>query len=137
MDPRFSGINTVFIDYTNDILVEGDKDQLEQVFINLIGNASESMEETERKELKLEISQNHEYIITQISDTGAGIPRENYSKVFTPFFTTKKMGRGTGLGLAITYGIVKMHKGEIGFNSELGRGTTFTVKIPVRLTSDN
>lgn len=47
------------------------------------------------------------------------------------------MGRGTGLGLAITYGIVKMHKGEIGFNSELGRGTTFTVKIPVRLTSDN
>lgn len=137
MDPRFSGINTVFIDYTNDMLVEGDKDQLEQVFINLIGNASESMEETERKELKLEISQNHEYIITQISDTGAGIPRENYSKVFTPFFTTKKMGRGTGLGLAITYGIVKMHKGEIGFNSELGRGTTFTVKIPVRLTSDN
>lgn len=90
MDPRFSGINTVFIDYTNDMLVEGDKDQLEQVFINLIGNASESMEETERKELKLEISQNHEYIITQISDTGAGIPRENYSKVFTPFFTTKK-----------------------------------------------
>jgi len=137
MDPRFSGINTVFIDYTNDMLVEGDKDQLEQVFINLIGNASESMEETERKELKLEISQNHEYIITQISDTGAGIPRENYSKVFTPFFTTKKMGRGTGLGLAITYGIVKMHKGEIGFNSELGKGTTFTVKIPVRLTSDN
>lgn len=137
LDPKYQNINFSFTDDSLDLNIEGDKDQLEQVFINLISNAAESMEETETKNLNVVVSADNDYIVTKISDTGTGIPKENYSKVFTPFFTTKKMGRGTGLGLAITYGIIKMHKGEIGFNSELNKGTTFTIKIPIRLSPDN
>jgi len=137
LDTKYQNINISFTDESLDLNIEGDKDQLEQVFLNLISNAAESMEDTLLKNLSVNISKNQEYIVAKIADSGNGIPKENYSKVFTPFFTTKKMGKGTGLGLAITYGIIKMHKGEIGFNSETGKGTTFTIKIPVRLSSDN
>jgi two-component system NtrC family sensor kinase len=58
-----------------------------------------------------------------------GIPEENMKKLFTPFFTTKPIGKGTGLGLAIIYGIVKMHRGQINVQSQIGRGTTFTVTL--------
>ncbi|GJQ33256.1 MAG: hypothetical protein HBSAPP04_20950 [Ignavibacteriaceae bacterium] len=59
-----------------------------------------------------------------------GIKKENYGKLFTPFFTTKEAGRGTGLGLAIAYGIMKMHKGDINFVSEEGKGTEFFIRLP-------
>jgi two-component system NtrC family sensor kinase len=67
----------------------------------------------------------------QLSDTGVGIPRQNLSRIFEPFFTTKEASKGTGLGLSITYDIVQRHKGEITVQSEVGSGSTFTVKIPV------
>ncbi len=111
-------------------LIEGDQDQLTQVFINIINNACEAMEETEKKELSIKITSEDDYLVTEIKDTGVGIPRENFSKVFTPFFTTKKIGKGTGLGLAITYGIVKMHRGYISFQSEVGKGTSVKIKLP-------
>ncbi|HEX7416198.1 MAG TPA: ATP-binding protein, partial [Smithellaceae bacterium] len=66
-----------------------------------------------------------------ISDTGCGIPQESLSKIFEPFFTTKDVGKGTGLGLSITYEIIQRHKGDITVKSKVGRGTTFTVRIPV------
>jgi signal transduction histidine kinase len=66
-------------------------------------------------------------------DTGCGIPEENLNKIFTPFFTTKPIGKGTGLGLAIVYGIIKMHRGQIYVESEVGVGSTLTVTLPVRL----
>ena len=69
----------------------------------------------------------------EVSDTGAGISEENMKKVFTPFFTTKPIGKGTGLGLAIVYGIVKMHRGQIEVNSTIGEGTTFTITLRERL----
>lgn len=65
------------------------------------------------------------------SDTGCGIHPDNIQKIFELFFTTKDVGKGTGLGLSITYDIVKKHNGEITVQSEQGKGTTFTVKIPV------
>jgi signal transduction histidine kinase len=70
-----------------------------------------------------------------VSDTGTGIPEENIKKIFEPFFTTKPMGKGTGLGLAVTYGIVKMHSGDIRVQSQANpaagpTGTTFTVTLP-------
>jgi two-component system NtrC family sensor kinase len=68
-------------------------------------------------------------------DTGCGIPEENLSKIFTPFFTTKPIGKGTGLGLAIVYGIIKMHRGQIYVESEIGAGSTFTITLPVKLPS--
>jgi two-component system NtrC family sensor kinase len=66
-----------------------------------------------------------------ISDTGRGIAKENLNKIFEPFFTTKEVGKGTGLGLSITYEIIQKHNGEITVESEVGKGTTFTVRIPI------
>jgi two-component system NtrC family sensor kinase len=70
----------------------------------------------------------------RVSDTGSGIPAENLSKLFTPFFTTKPAGKGTGLGLSIVYGIIKLHHGQITVQSQVGHGTTFTITLPVRLS---
>jgi two-component system, NtrC family, sensor kinase len=66
-----------------------------------------------------------------VADNGSGISKENLAKVFTPFFTTKKMGKGTGLGLAIAYGVVKMHSGDIAVQSEEGKGTTIRIRLPL------
>jgi signal transduction histidine kinase len=72
-------------------------------------------------------------ITAEVQDTGEGISEENMKKLFTPFFTTKPMGKGTGLGLAIIYGIVKMHRGQIGVQSEMGQGTTFALTLHEQL----
>ncbi len=69
-----------------------------------------------------------------MSDTGVGIARENLPKLFDPFFTTKEVGHGTGLGLAVCYGIVAEHGGRIGVESNVGRGTVFTVSLPAATT---
>jgi signal transduction histidine kinase len=68
-----------------------------------------------------------------VKDSGVGISEENMRKIFTPFFTTKPIGKGTGLGLAITYGIVKMHRGQISVESEVGQGTTFIISLRTSL----
>lgn len=114
----------------NGYKMTGDEDQLKQVFINVIKNACEAMIESEKRELTINISSDQNNFIVEITDTGTGIPKENHSKVFTPFFTTKNIGKGTGLGLAISYGIIKMHKGNITFTSEVGKGTTFKITLP-------
>ena len=85
------------------------------------------------KKINIRISKIDAYINVEIRDTGSGIPKENMGKLFTPFFTTKKMGKGTGLGLAISYGIIKMHKGDIRAESETGKGTAFNIKLPLNL----
>jgi signal transduction histidine kinase len=71
--------------------------------------------------------------IAEISftDTGCGMSKEHLSKLFAPFFTTKEPGKGTGLGLAISYGIIQSHNGEIDVESELGKGSTFRIKLPI------
>jgi signal transduction histidine kinase len=81
------------------------------------------------------MSDTDDEIIIHISDTGSGISKENMDKIFTPFFTTKELGKGTGLGLPLIYGIVKMHKGKINVESnadpaEGPTGTTFTLMLP-------
>jgi signal transduction histidine kinase len=72
-------------------------------------------------------------ILIRVSDTGTGIPKENMGRLFTPFFTTKQIGKGTGLGLPIAYGIVKLHHGQINVQSEPGKGSTFSITIPADL----
>jgi iron only hydrogenase large subunit-like protein/nitrogen-specific signal transduction histidine kinase len=114
-----------------DPTAEVDRDQVLQVLTNLIGNAVAAMEEG--GDLTIRIGGDAERITIEISDTGIGIPEENIKKVFDPFFTTKP--QGTGLGLAVTYGIVKMHCGDIRVQSNADRnqgptGTTFTVRLP-------
>jgi two-component system NtrC family sensor kinase len=76
---------------------------------------------------------NGQWVEIKVSDTGCGISEENLGKLFTPFFTTKALGKGTGLGLSIVYGIIKMHRGQIAVQSQVGHGTTFTVTLPVHL----
>jgi two-component system, NtrC family, sensor kinase len=78
-----------------------------------------------------------EWLPAEVEDTGVGISEENMRKLFTPFFTTKPIGKGTGLGLAIIYGIVKMHRGQIGVQSRVGKGTKFTLTLRQQLPVQN
>lgn len=110
-----------------------DYDQMMQVFNNLEKNAFEAMQNGGK--LTIDINENDFYLTIKFIDNGTGISKENMDKIFTPFFTTKPLGKGTGLGLPLIYGIVKMHKGKIDVESndlpENGKiGTTFTVSIP-------
>jgi len=116
-----------------DSLVELDQDQIIQVFTNLINNSFNAMPDGGR--LTIQTDSDGSNIRIKIIDTGTGIPKEIISKIFEPFFTTNKSGKGTGLGLAITYGIVKMHYGNIDVVSntdpaEGQTGTIFTVTLP-------
>ena len=131
--PEFKGISISIENEADDTIIKGDADQIKQVFLNIINNACEALEECEIKKVKIKISRNAVNIVSDITDTGCGIPKENLGKLYTPFFTTKKMGKGTGLGLAIVYGIIKMHKGDIRSKSESGVGTTFTISLPINL----
>lgn len=122
------------------VQAEVDADQLLQVLTNLTSNAVAAM--PDGGELTLRCGDAGERVWFSVSDTGVGIPEENRKKVFEPFFTTKKAGEGTGLGLAVTYGVVKMHRGDIRLdsNSDARRGptgTTFTVTLPKTRAASN
>lgn len=107
-----------------------DADQLKQVLLNLTMNACEAMDNSGTLNVSAELS-GTDKIKFLIKDTGHGIPKDNIPRLFTPFFTTKQIGKGTGLGLSIAYGIIKLHNGSISVTSEEGKGTTFTVIIPL------
>jgi two-component system NtrC family sensor kinase len=111
--------------------IQADPTQLREVFINLMTNAAEAMPDGGQLTLRT-IADPPEMVTIVVSDTGVGISKENVSKIFMPFFTTKPVGKGTGLGLAITYGIVKLHRGQIDVKSRIGEGTTFTIALPRR-----
>lgn len=121
---------TLARDYGELPLVKCNPQQLNQVFMNLLVNAAQAI--AERGEITVKTRQENGAICITISDTGAGIPAENLTRIFEPFFTTKPVGKGTGLGLSITYDIVKKHDGDITVESEVGKGSTFVVKIPIR-----
>jgi two-component system NtrC family sensor kinase len=112
--------------------IQADPAQLRQVFINLMTNAVEAMPQGGRLILCTR-SGPAGLVTAEIEDTGVGIPAENLGRLFTPFFTTKPVGKGTGLGLAIVYGIIKMHRGQINVRSQVGQGTTFTLTLPIKL----
>lgn len=131
--PEGVNININIKDEMTDRMCEVDSDQIIQVFTNLIGNAYHAM--PFGGALTINCKDDLEKVLIEISDTGFGIPKENLTKIFEPFFTTKQIGLGTGLGLAVTYGIIKMHRGDIKVNSNADpnvapTGTTFTVTLP-------
>jgi PAS domain S-box-containing protein len=111
--------------------ITADLNQIRQVLINMLINAAQSM--PDGGELKVQTSKVkfREFVNIDISDTGEGISPENQKKTFDPFFTTKK-GKGTGLGLSISLSYIKSHNGEISFQSELKKGTTFSILLPIR-----
>ncbi|MDZ7616158.1 MAG: ATP-binding protein, partial [Patescibacteria group bacterium] len=119
-----------------DPVADIDRDQIVQVLANLLHNAIDAMESDGA--LAVETRGNEHQVWFSVADTGMGIPEENLKKIFDPFFTTKPLGKGTGLGLAVTYGIIKMHSGDIQVQSNCNpadgqTGTTFTVTLPRRL----
>jgi two-component system NtrC family sensor kinase len=103
--------------------------QINQVFLNLITNASDAIEET--GEIVLRTSTENDKVRIAVSDTGCGIPADIMAKVRDPFFTTKEVGKGTGLGLSIVDQIVSAHGGNLLIESQEGKGTTITVVLPV------
>lgn len=128
-----SNVNLSITSDLSDPLIMIDKDQMMQVLTNLEKNAIEAM--PDGGVLGIELKDTESNFQIKISDTGIGIPPENMDKLFTPFFTTKELGKGTGLGLPLVYGIVKMHKGQINVvsNTEENKGktgTSFIIDVP-------
>ena len=103
--------------------------QMSQVFMNLLVNAAQAIER--QGVISVRSWEENGYVCFSFADTGQGIPETNLTRIFEPFFTTKEVGKGTGLGLSIACDIVKKHNGEITVRSEPGKGTVFTVRIPV------
>ncbi|WP_370694355.1 ATP-binding protein [Pseudomonas sp. FP2338] len=108
--------------------------QLNQVVMNLVINAAQAMG-PERGTITISNGVEGENIWLEVADDGCGIAPQTVQKIFDPFFTTKPVGEGTGLGLSLSYGIVKKHRGSISVSSELGKGTTFRVVLPIRQTT--
>ncbi|BDB17944.1 two-component sensor histidine kinase [Pseudomonas sp. CYM-20-01] len=108
--------------------------QLNQVVMNLVINAAQAMG-PERGTITISNGVEGEHVWLEVADNGCGIAPETVQKIFDPFFTTKPVGEGTGLGLSLSYGIVKKHRGDISVSSELGKGTTFRVVLPIRQTA--
>jgi signal transduction histidine kinase len=112
---------------TGNTRILGNRNQLKQVFMNLMMNAIHAMEK-EPRVLEIATVVREGVVLASVRDSGIGIPQENISRIFEPFFSTKSMG--TGLGLSISYGLIKEHKGTIEVESQESRGTCFTVRLP-------
>ena len=104
---------------------------LKQVFINMIINANTAMPSGGELRIGSGLHPEDDTVTVTIQDTGVGIRPENLDRIFEAFFTTKKKVKGVGLGLSISYGFIREHGGKIDVKSELGKGTTFTIYLPV------
>jgi signal transduction histidine kinase len=141
-DPQKDGIN-LRVQVQPDLYVWGDEVQLEQVLLNLLINARQAMlGKGGSLTVKAARIENSDELKIQVIDTGPGIPEKLLPKIFQPFFTTKgtaKKGeaKGTGLGLAICKEIIEHHRGRIAVESEVGKGTTFTIYLPVARSNTN
>jgi signal transduction histidine kinase len=112
--------------------VKGHAGQINQVFMNLLTNAAQALANREHATITIETSREGDDVITKISDNGPGIPADVLPRIWDPFFTTKEVGEGTGLGLSIVHELVERHHGTITVDTELGAGTTFTIRLPRR-----
>jgi two-component system, NtrC family, sensor kinase len=121
---------TLTTEYTELPLVDCFPAQLNQVFVNLIGNAIHAVESKPEGKIQVSTALEDNFVVIRIADNGSGIPKQAQAKIFNPFFTTKPVGKGTGLGLSISYDIVRKHGGSLSFETEENVGTTFVVKIP-------
>lgn len=104
--------------------------QMNQVFMNLLANAIQAIQD--EGTITIDTEADGDYAVVRIADTGTGIPKQHLENIFDPFFTTKKIGEGTGLGLSISYGIVEKHHGRIAVSSTPGKGAVFTLYLPLR-----
>ena len=115
----------------NDYTVLGNQNELEQVVINIVLNARDAIKQIKKSgRIRISLLKEEKWIKIQIEDEGIGIPKDAISKIFDPFFTTKEVGKGVGLGLSICQSIVEKHSGTISVQSELNKGSCFTVRLP-------
>ena len=114
--------------------INADGGQLQQAVIALATNAIDAM--PNGGTLTFRAFAEARRLAIEIEDTGVGIPTEDMSKVFEPFFTTKEVGKGTGLGLAVCYGIITDHNGRLSVRSNVGKGSTFTIFLPITGRTD-
>ncbi|CAN5590642.1 hypothetical protein BH11MYX1_BH11MYX1_16670 [soil metagenome] len=110
--------------------------ELNQVFLNVLVNAAHAIADVvgragDRGTITISTRHDGDYVVVSIADTGGGIPEDVRGRIFEPFFTTKDVGRGTGQGLSLSHAIVEQHGGSITFETEVGRGTTFSIRLPV------
>jgi len=108
----------------------GNGGRLQQVFMNLFLNAKDAMPDGGR--LRIRSYRQDSRLVVEVQDTGNGISDEDIKRIYDPFFTTKAVGKGTGLGLSVSYGIIQEHSGQISVESHPGKGTTFTLQLPLR-----
>ncbi len=120
----------VIKDFAPELKAECFPARINQVFLNIITNAAQAIEG--QGHIWIKTYKEGDMAVIKIRDDGKGIPPENLKKIFEPFFTTKDVGQGTGLGLSIVYKIIEQHKGTITVQSEVGKGTEFTIKLPVK-----
>jgi two-component system NtrC family sensor kinase len=131
-EARYRNID-IQVDYSPDLpLVMSDPAQLQQVFLNIINNAIDAIGKNGEIIIRTQYRAKNQEISIEIADNGPGIAKEMINKIFDPFFTTKEVGKGTGLGLSISYGIIEKLGGRILVASEEGKGSTFTIYLPVK-----
>ena len=113
-----------------------DANQIQQVFMNILLNAADAMPAGGTLTITSHLASEDSFVQVRFTDTGTGIPEKNLNRIFDPFFTTKADKKGTGLGLAVSYGIIDRHRGQIEVQSEEGKGTTFTIKLPIQASEE-
>jgi two-component system NtrC family sensor kinase len=121
----------------DDLFVMADRTQLEQVFVNLINNAIDAIENGGRIAITTTLLWEADRVRIDVEDTGVGMSQEQLDKVFIPFYTTKKVGKGTGLGLSVSYAIIRSMEGEMSVTSTLGNGSIFSITLPVASQKTN
>jgi signal transduction histidine kinase len=113
------------------LMIDGDTNRLQQCLLNLVFNAMEAMPDGGSLRIRSHLNRKKKQVVVEVKDTGQGIAEEHLDQIFNPFFTTKPEGQGTGLGLSITYGVVKVHRGEITVESCPGQGSLFILTFPL------
>jgi len=116
-------------------VIKTDINQMKQVIVNLLNNAKDAIEGSGK--IIIETAFINDKVLISVTDNGVGIPEDKINKIFLPFFTTKPVGKGTGLGLSVSFSIIKNLGGSISVESELGKGTTFTIELPVSSNISN
>jgi PAS domain S-box-containing protein len=128
------GVSVAFLNdlSKNSLYVEGNRGQIQQIMINLISNARDATLQEVQPQIDITCELYNENILIRVSDNGSGIPKEIQDRIFDPFFTTKDTDQGTGIGLSLVSKLVSEHHGHLSLESEMGRGSIFTIQFPVR-----
>jgi signal transduction histidine kinase len=127
---KISGIKINFEAANNLSRIQGDSQQLRQVFLNLILNAIAASKKGGKIQILANRADEPDHVVVKVVDDGAGIPKHIMNRIFDPFFTTKDRGKGTGLGLSVSQGIVAKHGGRIVVESQVNKGSVFSVILP-------